>query len=568
MFFAKTPKVALISLPWAPLDIPPISIGLLKSILEHNDIECHSFYFAQQFYSELSDRLQRPIRRLLYEITSDNFSQMGNWLLSEIISPQTNPSDFCRAYSLPEDLISVRKRFTNLIKQLSTDTKWHDYTHVGFSCGFEQLVSSLAFAKSMSQIYSHKFFLGGYIFREENAHEILNSFPCIDAVFIGESEQSITKYILGQNPPGVMTRISPFTPSSGLNETEFNELPLPNYDEFYKENNSGVCGLEISRGCWYGSKQICSFCNMVSKEPYRIKKKWQEDANALASKYGIKTFDIADLVVPQSALSEMDEIEAKFIYNLRVDTIKPAELDILKTLKKTSARIYVGIETLHPKLLKAMKKGHSVINAICFLKWAKYYDLDLDWQILFGAPGEKPEYYIEMIPLLKTITHFHCPSIQPVVINHGSPDFYSLETKPLPAYKFVYPSQVRSEKLAWYFSFKNAQEISNQVANTNHIKEMIDLVQHWKICSDILIKKQNQITDSRCKKRTVFTISPQEEEVIDYCFIPRAGAEMQYFAPSTISALLGKHLLIKSGNQFLSLTRPERSIQEYQTSMK
>ena len=55
--------------------------------------------------------------------------------------------------------------------------------------------------------------------------------------------------------------------------------------------------------------------------------------------------------------------------------------------------IQPGIESLSDHVLALMKKGVTGLRNVQLLKWCKEYGIEVDWNILYGFPGETREDY-------------------------------------------------------------------------------------------------------------------------------------------------------------------------------
>lgn len=62
-----------------------------------------------------------------------------------------------------------------------------------------------------------------------------------------------------------------------------------------------------------------------------------------------------------------------------------------------------GIESLSDRLLLHMRKGTTALRNIQLLKWCRQYGIEVDWNLLYGFPGETREDYDRMMELLPAI---------------------------------------------------------------------------------------------------------------------------------------------------------------------
>ena len=102
---------------------------------------------------------------------------------------------------------------------------------------------------------------------------------------------------------------------------------------------------------------------------------------------------------------------------------------------------------LHDDVLRLLNKGCSVAINIQLLKWAFNNGIWVMWNHLFGAPGEKPEWYDEIAEWLPMVVHLQPPAgggMTRIRYDRFSPYFndraaLGLNLVPYPAYGHAYP---------------------------------------------------------------------------------------------------------------------------------
>jgi len=95
-----------------------------------------------------------------------------------------------------------------------------------------------------------------------------------------------------------------------------------------------------------------------------------------------------------------------------------------------------------------MRKGTTALRNIQLLKWAREYGVGVEWNILYGFPGEVDADYEETLALIPKIAHLQAPSgIGPVRIDRFAPYYETPEAfgitglRPLPV--FDHPLSLR-----------------------------------------------------------------------------------------------------------------------------
>ena len=108
--------------------------------------------------------------------------------------------------------------------------------------------------------------------------------------------------------------------------------------------------------------------------------------------------------------------------------------------------IQPGIESLSSNVLRLMRKGVRAIQNVNLLRWAQYYDIRVDWNLLWGFPGETEQDYIEQVAVIPTC--FTCrrrSGANRIWLERFSPLFTEDDTfqltPPAPehSYRYIYP---------------------------------------------------------------------------------------------------------------------------------
>jgi hypothetical protein len=121
-----------------------------------------------------------------------------------------------------------------------------------------------------------------------------------------------------------------------------------------------------------------------------------------------------------------------------------------------------GIESLSLTQLKEMDKGVSPLQNIQCLKWSRYYNIDLSWNILLGFPQETDADYQQQIEMIPSLFHLQPPeSTAKLWLERFSPYFkwperYGIRlTGPGLAYSYVYDERkVDLQKIAYDFEYE------------------------------------------------------------------------------------------------------------------
>lgn len=508
-------KVALVTMPFSYSKFPSIQLGALSSLLKAQGIGTQTYHFNLQF----AHKIGVP----LYEILCEKRGLFGEWLFSALLF-RNNPKHReypivfkpifedtareagCSISHLEEIARSIAPQF---LTWCLTSVDWSQFDVVGFTSTFDQNVASLSLAKLIKDVYPDvRIVFGGANFDGEMGLEHFRAFPWIDYVVIGEGEQAfpplVQRILLDDEtdiPPGVAFRREGeinFTPQETL-FTKFSETPPPDYDDYFAElqelAKQGSTGLnrillyEGSRGCWWGEKHHCTFCGLNAQAmEFRAKNPAQvaSELDYLSSRYDTTRFRLVDNIIDMKYVDGVFGQLAQEHVDLDVFMETKSNLNKrqIQTLAKGGVKcMQPGIESLSPAQLKEMDKGVSPLQNIECLKWSRYYNIDLSWNILLGFPKETDTDYQQQIELIPSLIHLQPPeSTAKLWLERFSPYFkwperYGIRrTGPGLAYAYVYDErQVDLNKIAYDFEYTIDWKVDPHL-----YKELVRLVDEWK----------------------------------------------------------------------------------------
>ena len=124
----------------------------------------------------------------------------------------------------------------------------------------------------------------------------------------------------------------------------------------------------------------------------------------------------------------------------------------------------LGIETFSTPLLKLMNKGTTAVQNLQTLKWLSEAGAVVEWNLLYGFPGEDPADYAAMAEMLPSLYHLAPPrGCGRVRSDRFSPYFTHPEAfgianlRPSAAFAHVFPFPPAAlARLAYYFDFDYA----------------------------------------------------------------------------------------------------------------
>jgi ribosomal peptide maturation radical SAM protein 1 len=494
--------VALVTMPFMTADRPSLQIGLLTAIAEEQGFAARAVHANVDFAARVGPEKYR-------KLVEHRGWLIGDWLFSVAAFGADAPdpdgrllTDFAAELvafgafpgRVRRWLLDLRRRTVPEYLDSLVDNFDGDHTDVvGFSSSFQQNTASFAFAKRLKERFPNIITVfGGANFDGEMGPELVRSIECIDVAVVGEADDAFPRLLTaierGEDPggvPGVISRLSgrvvataPARPVAGLERS-----PTPDFTDFFdRSRDLGLLTadgsrrtwlpVETARGCWWGAKQHCVFCglNGTSME-FRSKPAEQVDREfaTLSRRHGTFRFAAVDNIMDPRFLTTLWPalIEKHIDYEIFYEVKSNLGRDQLKLLAQAGVtRIQPGIESLSSAVLRRMRKGVTAAQNVNLLRWARYYRMDVSWNILWGFPGEEPADYRRQAELLPLLTHLEPPETEGRFwLERFSPLFAQAQTgkfaryAPERSYKYVYPAGTDLDKVAYFFDYKLAEPL-------------------------------------------------------------------------------------------------------------
>ncbi|HEY9062237.1 MAG TPA: RiPP maturation radical SAM C-methyltransferase [Pseudobacteroides sp.] len=533
--------VCFVNMPYASLPRPSIALGLLKSILEDADIGCRIVYANLQFVTSIGmDRYNLCAEMLPSEL------YFSDWTFSKTVFPNFEtdeetylekviavlPYPILNSYfkrnkdEIKQYLKDIREKASEFVDNLAKNILENSPKIVACTSTFFQHLSSIALLKKIRELDPSVItVMGGANCNTTMGITTHKSFPWIDYVFSGESDGVIVdaykkmlkfgRKIDGSELPlniaGPCDRTDSYNRLKNdrgyMENQEFHNLdslPLPSYDEFFEEIiNSGLNKIispgllmETSRGCWWNK---CKFCGLnCATKCYRIKspERVLNEIKELEKKYCINKIETVDNILYMdffnNVLKElaMDKEKHYLFFESKANLKKTHLLSL-----KEAGVIWLqpGIESLMTNVLNIISKGVSGWQNIQLLKWAREAGIRLSWNILWGFPGEKDEWYEEMASMLHLLEHLQPPNVFLHVRIHryshffDNADKYNLKLKPLSSLSYIYdlpPEAINGLSYTfipegWFNVFEHP--LSDQYRDRPGAYNVAKKVMEWKI---------------------------------------------------------------------------------------
>ncbi len=493
---AEQLRVVLVSMPFMETYRPSIQLGLLKALTAGRGFPVRTLHANLDFAVRIGVDY--------YELLCQHRGPMvGEWLFSLAAFPGTAPDPDAHMIDemagklshlgesgkeIGEKLIHIRNVDVPAYLDALVDSfPWADAAVVGFSSTFQQNAASFALARRLKQHHPGLVTVfGGANFDGEMGPELVRTVDCIDFAVIGEGDEAFPR-LLGaladgtglDAVPGLARRldgrvvVTPPAPATA----RLDDLPAPDYEEYFEHaENLGVLRrvghrsiwlpIETARGCWWGAKHHCTFCGLNattmafrSKSPQRV----LDELAGQAKRYRNFRFEAVDNIMDQAYLTRLfpvlveNETGYEIFYEVKA-SLKREQLRLMAQAGVT--HIQPGIESLSSEVLCLMRKGVRAIQNVNLLRWAQYYGIQVDWNLIWGFPGETDQDYAEQAAVIPHLFHLPPPvSAGRIWLERFSPLFADRDTfrlrcvAPERSYQYIYPGDVDLERVAYFFDY-------------------------------------------------------------------------------------------------------------------
>ena len=489
--------VVLISMPFMDPYRPSIQLGLLKAVTARCGFPVRTYHayldFAAQigvdYYTLLCQHRGTLIGDWLFSLAAfgdaapDPDAHMVDDLAGNFSYLGRSPEE------VREKLIQTRSKDVPVyLDKLIDNFPWDEVAVAGFSSTFQQSAASFALARRLKQRYPRIITVfGGANFDGEMGPELVRAIDCIDAAIIGEGDTALP-LLLGalaaggslDHVPGLVRRqgeqvtVTAPAPPAG----QLDDLPTPDYDEYFQHaEDLGVLPrtglrnvwlpIETGRGCWWGAKHHCTFCGLNGSTMQFRSKSAERVIDELAEqsrRYRSFHFEAVDNILDMAYITKVFPVLAarETGYEIFYEVKANLSRDQLRLMAQAGiTHIQPGIESLSSNVLRLMRKGARAIQNINLLRWAHYYGIKVDWNLLWGFPGETEQDYADQAALIPHLRHLPPPvTCARIWLERFSPIFMERDTfrlhrrSPERSYRYVYPDSVDLERVAYFFDYE------------------------------------------------------------------------------------------------------------------
>lgn len=461
--------VLLVSMPFGPLAVPSLALGLLKSGLVESDLVKSGPVKSGSGSDLKSGTIRSKVLYLnlafadqigvpLYNFISytEPAALLGEWIFSASLfgerasSPEVYFSEVLRqpdglgdiveledvTEARLEDVLRARDQVEDFLDSCVEEVLSHRPRIIGFTSAFQQHVASLALAQRLKQRRPDlTIVFGGPNCEDQMGVETARQFGFLDAVVSGEADivfPELVRRLLNDEPIADLEGIHTSSPGSrrppnGVNTKmvrEMDGLAYPDYDDFFERwratpsfayRTVSAIPMETSRGCWWGAKHHCTFCGLNgtsmafrAKSPNRAFR----EIRHMMMRYQCKRIAMADPILDMGYFGTLlpllaeQRVGCELYYEVKAN-LRKSHVATLKAGGVTA--IQPGIESFSDHVLELMRKGVTGLQNIQLLKWCREFGIDVAWNLLWGFPGERTEDYADMLTLMPLLTHLQPP---------------------------------------------------------------------------------------------------------------------------------------------------------------
>ena len=426
--------------------MPSLGLSLLKGALAAYGTTCKVLYanlhtLAAVPTADVLTLGESPTASLLYSALlrddRDHDSVLDD-VLSHTSQPTVAKTLHSALWKSKSGLRRLLRALHNELQTLADDIHAANWDVVGFTLVFEQTITSLALAKRLKNRAPELVtVLGGTSCDGEMGPGILSAFPFVDYTISGEADVSIIRFLQAltgetahHSVPGLSYRSGDCVVQKEYHPVQaLDALPLPDYTDYFDQAATSrfsyvlskpLVPFELSRGCWWGQKHLCSFCGLNGtglqfrrKSPARA----LNEITDISQRYRVQEFHAADNILDLDYFNEVLPVlarrraEGEAAYTFFFETKSNLTRERIKTLADAGVRyLQPGIESFSDHILELMDKGATGIQQVQLLKWCEEYRITALWNIITHNPGERSADYDEMAALIPFIRHLPPPS--------------------------------------------------------------------------------------------------------------------------------------------------------------
>lgn len=500
--------VCLVSMPLADVERPSFAVGLLTRALRDRG------HTVQGVYANLAWLDEIGLDAWAFQQRGRPSDGLTDFVFAAALYPDHTPDIAAFAALLqrrneqfagfaPDDLVAalttLRARTVPFVQRVADTILAHDPKVVGCTSVFEQHVASLAvLAEVKRRAPGVVTMMGGANCETVMGRATHQTFAFVDVVVSGEADHVVGPLVdalleHGPTVPPLAVPDAVFVPGhrhtgypavptgDGLPRASvrsMDEVSAPDYDDYFDALRASAHAarivpalvFETSRGCWWGQKMHCTFCGLngggmtyASKSPERV----IDEIEMLATRHRTPRLLAADNILDMAYFDDVlphleKHADERTLFFETKANLRPEQLD---QLRRAGVRwIQPGIESLHTKVLRLMRKGSTAPVNVRLLRDCEQRGILVFWSIIVGFPGEDDAWYAEMADLVPALTHLQPGGFVALRFDRYSPYFNEREARglslrPVAPMEHLHPVDAATRfDLSYYFEAEGEPE--------------------------------------------------------------------------------------------------------------
>ncbi len=410
-------RILLVKPPFFTPWTPPLGIAILKSYLEQHDysVTCYDFNTDVKLWST-HHKYFTELQKAEGSAASDGYSKMWFILnahflaylngadrnqISRILEIITPLYGIKYERRVADGLIPIVEAFFQRMEGIIEELDLSSYSVVGTSTYTTSLAASLFFLrKAKEKNQQIKTVMGGGVFADDlatgsdNLVTLLEEYPYVDHVILGEGEKLFLKLLQGELAQKRMITLADLKGAS----VDMKDVPAPDFSDLPSENYYHLT-IEGARSCPFQ----CSFCSeTIQWGDYRKKPTdlFADQVIGLAETYQNKSFFLGDsLMNPylNPFAAALIEKKANILYDGYLRADKPVTNRKFIKLWTDSGlyRARLGIESASARTLGQMDKMTTPKVISDVLKRLANAGVRTTTYWIVGFPGETEEDFLE-----------------------------------------------------------------------------------------------------------------------------------------------------------------------------
>ncbi|GAA1949580.1 RiPP maturation radical SAM C-methyltransferase [Kitasatospora viridis] len=451
-------RIALVSAPWNLLETPSLPLGILSAAAAgcQRPPEVQEFYANLDWADYLLDASGGDLTPADYGYVANLgvWYGMGDWVFTSALydQPDWHRAEFTahleRVGVPPGRSFEMAQHAERFVELTARRILASDPDVVGFSSTFQQNIASLALARRIKQLRPEvRTLMGGGNCAGSMGAAIHRNFDYVDYVISGEAEDSFVEFVDHLDGYREVSEVAGLSWRAEDGSTVVNKpagavrmesAPCPDYRAWFEAVNASAVRpfiqpkllYEAARGCWWGEKHTCTFCGLNqltigfrSRPAEQVLAHLREMIERYRLLDVVAVDNILDMAYLKSLLPQLaaEDWDLHFYYEIK-SNLREADVRLLR--RAGLVQVQPGIENLSSRVLKIMEKGVHATQNVVLLRDCEENDITVDWNYLYGFPGESDEDYDEVLAQFPALAHLQPPagSVR-IILERFSPYF-------------------------------------------------------------------------------------------------------------------------------------------------